>query len=320
MNQNTLKISLSLSLLVIISCKAGQEITNKYNLKPLSNTELKLSNEAAMVRKYYYTITNSTLFTTEGAEKKISNSKSSETSLIYKILPLDSMGNKNIQFTFDKIHAETKKDDEENIYDADNAAQTQDRMDLLFAAIKGSVIKARFDGKGNFISSTGTQEINAKVLAGLTTFDESEKKFVTDRLASLAGDEFAKQNFGQLNKLLPDTAVYVGSSWTVAEEIPGEISFKSNTEFVLSEVEGDLVTIKFSSIIKNGDKNSNNIGGDYVHTDISGKQNGSMTLNLKTNMLMDYETLVKLEGEVVGLRNNAPITIVIEKKIRAKKL
>ena len=318
--ETTIKIFISLSLLMMFSCKAGQEIINKYNLKPLNNTEVKLTNQAALVHKYYYTINNSTSFTTEGADKKISNSKSSETSLIYQILPLDSLGNKNIQFTFDKIHAETKKDDEENVYDADNAAQTQDRMDLLFAAIKGSIIKAKFDAKGNFISSTGIQEINAKVLAGLSTFDESEKKLVTDRLASLAGDEFAKQNFGQLNKLLPDTAVYIGSSWTIAEEIPGEISFKSNTEFVLSEVEGDLVTIKFSSVIKKGDQIGMNIGGDNIQTNLSGKQTGSMQINLKTNMLMFYETKVKIEGEIVGQRNSAPITIVIEKKIKGKEM
>jgi len=101
--QATIKIFLSLSLSILFSCKAGQEINNKYNLKPLNNTEVKLANQAALVHKYYYTIYNSTSFTTEGADKKISNSKSSETSLIYQVLPLDSMGNKIVQFSFDKI-------------------------------------------------------------------------------------------------------------------------------------------------------------------------------------------------------------------------
>ena len=299
----------------VCSCRQ-QDQAKKYLLIPVAEKQA----EAVQKHKYYYTIKNTTSFTASGGNVDIEGENTAETGIISEILPPDSAGNKRIKYSFDKLHAETAKNDEKEIYDADNAAESGETMDKVFNSIKGSSILITMDAKGNVINTTGSKEITDKVLAGLTTYDAAEKSIIAERLKKIAGDDFLKENFEQMYKLLPDTAVHAGSTWTAATEVPGEVTLKSLTTYTLEDIDGSIADISFKADIKSGEQATLSIMGSNINAAISGTQKGNMQVDVKQGRIVSAASKINIAGNVSGAMKNIPVKIAITRTMKSKEL
>lgn len=270
--------------------------------------------------KFYYTIINETKTQLEINQQQKVTGNNYQIGLIYEV-GQDSLGNVLLKITYDKIHIIIKhKDEDDEIIDADNDGGAFDSVEKLLSFIKGSPITISLSKTGDIISIKGNKEISGKVMASLINGDINFKNKVQELLSQLVGDDFIKNNLQQNFKVFPDTALYIGDSWTRKSSNEAGINFEANTKYVFSSVEDGVADVEVEGIIGNGKPTTTNLMGKDVTTNLKGDQSGILHIDEKTGMVLTGKIKTSIEGTVQVMGREVPIIIKMSKEIQSKRL
>ena len=270
--------------------------------------------------KFYYTVTNEMNTELKVNAQKINISKKAEIGMIYEMLK-DSAGNRELKVTYDKFHIVTKdKDGNTETWDAEKAEESEEQMDKVLNYIKGNSLLITVSPKGDVLNVTGTQQINDKIMSGLSTYSAGDRAKIQAQLSQLIGETFVKNNLQASFKLFPDSAIAVGSNWTRKAQPTGELTFDADNKFTLEGIADDVASVSAKAIIKNVHSSGADMFGTGAQVDISGEQTGNFETNVKTGMLLSGKTETTLDGVVNVMNHSVPISIKTNKKISAKKM
>ncbi|MDX2048319.1 MAG: DUF6263 family protein [Chitinophagaceae bacterium] len=308
-----LTIFFAVTCIFIFSCN-----TNSGKKNTAGDEKHRLGLKLASGTKYYYTLNNQTQSELEVDGKEVNNSSKTEIGLFYDILK-DSAGNFQLKITYDKLHITLKNKDGEEEFDAANGTGSFHPVEKMLGSIRGSLIYITLNPAGEVLQTSGTKEIAEKILASLNIRDEYGRKQVQDQLSKLVGEAFVKNNLEEGFKLLPDTAVSPGDSWSGKTVQSADIKFEALTTYTLVAVTKGIASINAESVLSSAE-NSASVLGYNVASSLKGKQTGEYKADAETGMLLSSKTKTSIEGTVQMMGREVPVSIKMIKEINAKKM
>jgi hypothetical protein len=270
--------------------------------------------------RYYYTLKASIETNLEINEKEIETNNETEIGLIYQVVQ-DSANTFLLKITYDKIHLHlTKTDTEDQDFDANNAAETQDLMDKLLSDIKGSNLMILLSNNGDVLRATGSQEIMDKIMKPMVTESLEAKKKVGDFVTKLTGLTFIEENMKEGFKVLPTSGIREGGSWKNKSTQSAELKFDINSTYTLSSLDDDIAKITVEGIIDNLKDAKTKFMGYDVTTNLSGTQSGEFKASVLTGLVMYAKSKTSISGDLQLLGRNVPVTIKVKKEAKANKM
>ena len=300
---------------MLFSCKNVKQHT-------ANEKEYQLQNSIVANAKYYYTINNQANYSLEVNDKKVENSNRTTIGLLYNIAA-DSAGNKLLTITYDSLHIYFKSNNTETEADAANAGSFASPLEKMLAAIKGSVIQITVDKKGNIISTKGDKELTDKIAQAVNVNDINTQKIIQASIEKFTGQDFIKHNITQASSLFPDTAVYIGDTWTKNNTVDASgIKLNTLNQYTLNSVNNNMAELTSKTDMDNidGSNISQQMLGMNVTMNLKGKDESTYSIDLSTGMVLHTTSNTSLKGTVQAVGKEIPITIKSYKEITTKKV
>ena len=151
-------------------------------------------------------------------------------------------------------------------------------MKKVFTGIKGKAFMMKVDEEGNVQSVSGFDEIiNGMVdSAGV---DEDMKLQMKVSLRDQFNEQELKNQFAQVFMIFPNKSVKVGDSWQKKYRMGGKMPADFSTTYTAKKMEGDQITLDAKTII----------GSAGGKTAVSGEQNGTLLVDIKTGLVINAE-------------------------------
>jgi hypothetical protein len=269
--------------------------------------------------KYYYTIHNETDVNLSIKDNKVENKNNITVGLIYNINK-DSAGNDLFKITFDSFAVVLKNGNKEtNLTTANGGEYSLDPTERMLASLKDNSIFVTADANGRIISVSGYKEIADKLVSEMNITNETERNQVEGQISSMAGEGFVKNNLAQSFNIFPDSALYVGDSWTKELTASTQLGLDLPTVYTLYSVDNNVATIKSASDINTSNQNIN-INGTQAAATLKGNEEGKLRLELNTGMILQADSKVSIKGNIEVMGSEVPVSIKISKQVTAKKL
>lgn len=296
----------------IFSCKQKQHNPTDKKYSPV----LQIKDSAS---KYYVIITNETITETTVRGKEINSTNTSTAGLIYT-LQKDSVGGYTLQITYDSLQVVSQSGDKKTVMDAAGAALSLNPSERLLAGIKGASIFVQLNDKGKIIAVNGYKEIANKILAKIDIPTEADRQKMQQQLYDMLGEGFVKNNLQEGFGIFPDTAVYVGDSWSKKSTQVNIMQLDVNTTYTLAEVEENVATVKSSAQVAGNGISGAGVLNNQPAGSLNGKGSGSYKINMQTGMLTQEESDMYIEGKLQVNGIEVPLNVRITKTISSRKL
>ena len=267
--------------------------------------------------KYYYTITNQMQTVAEANGKSVNNNNQSEIGLIYEVLN-NAADTILLKVTYDKLNFNLKSNNQEQQMDASNSIHTLDPVEKLLGTIRGKSIQITLTEKGDIVNVSGTKEITDTILKAVNAQDAYIKNTLRDQMAKLVGDEFIRNNLQYQFRFFPDTAIYIGDSWSKAASPTSEIKTDAVTKYTLADVNGNTAEVAAASEMSGS--STTTLMGSEVQANLEGTQKGTYEADITTGLLMKGKSTTSMEGIIQLMGREVPVKIVISKQMATKKL
>jgi len=267
--------------------------------------------------KYYYTIHNETETNLKLNDKKMENKNNSTVGLIYEMIK-DTAGGFVLKIMYDSFHIVTKKGDAVTEMDAANAANSFNPVEKMLSSLKGNSIFVAINDKGRVISVDGYKEITDKIMSFIDVNNEMEKNKVQAQISGLLGEGFVKNNLEQSLNIFPDSALYVGDSWTKKDTQSTELKLNLTTAYTLESVKDSTAEIKSASEINNLNTTADLMGYNAT-VNFKGTEKGTIKIDLRTGLLLNQKSTINVKGTVELNATKVPVIIKMTREIVARK-
>lgn len=307
------KICLFISVaLLLYSCKSLSSSDKRFaDLKNSQPYKLHLNPDAGTA--YHYDINNETTIKFKIDDKEVENANKSSAGVLYSISK-DSSGNFIFKTNYDKIFIHTKSGDQEVEYDASRANISIDPVEKTMGVLLNSPVSATITPTGVVKKVDGYKEITEKLLAKFDPADENGKNIARIKWEDLFKRGMIENNMEQLFKIFPDSAIHIHDRWQLKSTYPGDINLKTKTNFILKDISEEIATLASESEVESD--TTSNLMGYQVASTLKGSQSGVYEMDARTGMLINSKIDGKVEGSIVVMGREIPITI--ETKIRIK--
>ena len=311
------------ALFFCISCQNNTKYkrhgANGNNTGNSSDAKLQFAIHLSKGQKYYYNTKTTIQTTLEVNDKETETSNQSELGMFYEVLQ-DSGNIFSVKITYDKLHIVLKKTDtEDQVYDADNAAESFDQMDQLLSNIKGTSITVTLDSKGNIINTSGSKEIMNRVMASMSSGDPQMKAKVQELVSRLTGPAFIDETLKESFKIFPDSGLYVGDSWKKQSTQSADMKFDVNSTYTLTSLDDGIAKIEIEGKISNPKNTTATFMGYNVESDLGGEQEGEFKADMESGLLLHGKTNISIKGYIRILGKNVPVKFRVKKEITAVK-
>lgn len=266
-------------------------------------------------KKYHYTITTSSNTNIEAPTKNIASLNEMEAAITYENIK-DSAGFITLKLTYNKLHIEIKKgDDEKVVIDADTPEEEQTQTEQILRTIKSYPLYINLNPKGVVLNISGTKEITEKIMKGVVGNDIQMQRLVQQLINRLAGNDFVEENIKSAFFLLPDTVLAAGSKWKKSITQNADLSFISNVDYKLESLEDGIAQIIATGTIGTNTNEASVIMGQQVTTNLTGEQSANFKIDLSSGMLQYNKSKTTISGTVTVQGHELPLTIKMKKEI-----
>ena len=301
-------------LLFIYSCKTHPSSDRNY---AGDGKVYKLRIDPQPGSKYQYQISSGSTLNMEVDSKPVENIKKADVTINYGI-DKDSLGDFVLNITYDKIHVYTKSNDQVVDINAENA-NSVDPMERLLAAMKAGQITAVVNKIGEVKTMNGFTEIASKILSEASTISLPDKQKVQQQWKNVVEQGMVKKNIDQMFKMFPDSAVHIGDRWKMTSEDEAGISFSIKNVYTLASIKDGIADIESQGDITS-DKTSTLLMGVDVVAELTGQQQGSYLVDIRTGMLVDCKMSADIEGKIQMIGRDIPVKISTSVKMNGRKV
>ena len=146
------------------------------------------------------------------------------------------------------------------------------------------------------------------------------RQAVHEQLKGFVGADFIRNSLQPVGQLFPDSVVKTGDTWRRQLTQQSGIQFTSQSLFTVASLKDSLAKVKMESTINSDKTIPLTISGYRVNARLSGSQKGEFLTQKETGLLTDAHIETKLNGDVEVLGKTVPLSVVIEKNMKLKKL
>ena len=227
----------------------------------------------------------------------------------YSMDVTDDNGNeKTISTTFERIKMNmnmgpvTLDVDSENPIPTDTASGSEmqkalSKMNRLFSSLKGQKFTMKVNAEGKVTEVTGMKELQQRIMSQFgDEITEAQKMQMKDQFNKQFSDDQIKSQFERVLYIFPNKEVKVGDSWTKSSSGGVSMPGKYNSKYTVTEIEGNMVTLKEESTIESSEENTK-LTGDITGTIVVDSRSG-LVVNSTQNMDMKVES----NGMSIGIK------------------
>lgn len=179
--------------------------------------------------------------------------------------------------------------------DTDNPATAGDTdnplgmLNKVFGAIKGQRFSMQVSPEGKIIDVKGFDGIGSRIADSLGLENE-QKQMMKQQFDSQFNEEQLKQSLGRFWYIFPNKEIKVGDTWTKNFEMGGKMGGKYISDYKVTDIEGDMVTLDEHTKIESngGDKN------------ISGTVTGTMVVDSRTGLIVTADQDMNIKASDSG--------------------
>lgn len=308
-----LKSFLAVLFLLSFSCGKLKKSARQRDARNLTDAAYKPGLHLKSGDRYYYAVSSETKTDFEVNNQDVENLNRSQAGLSYEVLK-DTAGGFLLKMTYDRLHVFLKTMGSEKEMDADGGLNSIDPVEKMMARLKGTSLLIVVNSGGHVVSVNGYQELSDKIMSGVAIPTEQDRKKMQAELSQMFGDGFVKNNMEQGFSLLPDTAVYVGDSWTKKLSPVNVVQLTMQSKYTLAAVDNNVAEIDAGSDITDKDSNVDMMGYK-VDVDLKGHETGTYQQDMLTGLLRKGSSSLSLKGSLQMMAKEVPLTIKVKKEV-----
>ena len=188
-------------------------------------------------------------------------------------------------------------------YDSRNPPEVIPPAALGFGALIGKGFSTKVTPDGRVVEVTGADEMIAGMMRDLSIADEGLRAQLERDLRDQYGDESLRKTMEGFVVRYPAEPIEVGDSWTAQMKVGGFMPYILDTTYTLESTEGDRATIALTSAISaNPDAPASDmdVAGATMRYEVTGTQQGTMTVDLRTGWSADAELSQSVTGTMIA--------------------
>jgi hypothetical protein len=304
--------------LIVAACNNAKEKKTVHHdaSEPKYTVKLHLQKGA----KYYCNLFSETASDMELVDKKVSTGNQSEIGLIYEVMEDSSVHSGfKLKITYDKLHLITRKDDKETELNTENGANSFNKTEQAMGALKGSAVYVFIDSVGKISKVEGYDVIANKVMSVFGNLDVESRKNIRAQITQMTGDGFVKNNVEQMFKLFPDTAVYIGDSWSDRKVDSSVMPFNVSNVYTFKSIDHGIGKVEFTAEFSPTDKALN--GREVkVIKELSGTQDGEFWVDMTSGLVQKSNMQAKIKAMIEVQGREIPVKIRIKRGVNINKI
>jgi len=266
---------------------------------------------------YHYDVDNKAEISMEMNGKKTEKLSAFTVGMTYRINK-DSSGNYLFETNYDKVHMESKNDEVESVYDAENASFSPNGTDKMLGALKESKLTVSVSPGREIKIVSGYEELSKKLMATLDTTNGYAKQVAQQKIDEIIKKGLIQRNVDQLFRFFPDSAMHIGSKWKMESKEQNDFTLNVSTFYTLNDIENGKAFINSKSTITS-DKTPLAVMGYSVVPDLKGEQEGVYQVEASTCMLLNASITATVKGKLEMGGSAIPISIKLKVNIEGKK-
>ena len=173
----------------------------------------------------------------------------------------------------------------------------------LLGAIKGKKFIIKANAEGKIVSVEGFKDMAASIVDSMH-LDEAQRQQMMTQFGKQFNDQNIKDQFERVLYIFPNKEVKVGDSWQKITNPGGAMAGKYTSDYTVSEIEGDMVTLEEKSKIEGGSP----------EMDLKGTITGTLVIDSKTGLVVNADPDMKITTSKGG----QSITIIGKTKVKGK--
>lgn len=268
--------------------------------------------------KCHYVFTNDIVTEMEIRGEGIETASSSTIGFILEPVKILDSGSL-MKLTYDSIYIKMKDKNQTSEINAANGQTSLDPFERMIGTVKGNSVFIIFDKKGKVIRVEGYEDIIKKMLSYADFSNELDKKEVLSKVSQLFGENFVNHYFENTVNLFPDSLVFVGDAWCQAKNEIGSYKLNYSTQYTLESVKDSIARVEFHSEI-NDNNSLTSVQGREVKINLSGKEKGSLKVDLRTGGIRSQNSNFSIKGDVIVNGIKVPTRTRITKQLISTQL
>lgn len=178
-----------------------------------------------------------------------------------------------------------------------------DMLNKVFGAIKGQTFSMKVTPEGNITEVKGFETLGMR-LADSLGFEGEKKEMMMKQLNGRFNADEIRQSLGRFWYIFPNKEVKVGDTWTKSSELGGNVPAKYISNYKVTDIEGDMVTLEENTKIQTKEEGK----------EVSGKVTGSMVVDSRSGLVVTADQ----EMTINATENGKTVEIKVTSKLKGK--
>jgi hypothetical protein len=174
-------------------------------------------------------------------------------------------------------------------------------INRIFGAVKGQSFTMKVNPEGKISEVTGFEQM-ANSIADSMHLDSTKRKQMLQAFLQQFNEKSVKGQFERFLFIFPNKEVRIGDTWKKTTETSGLMDARYNSEYTVTDIEGDMVTIKEETIIDT----------DKPEMKLKGEVKGTLIVDSRSGLV------VKADQDISGTSENKGLVIIIKGKNKLK--
>lgn len=186
-----------------------------------------------------------------------------------------------------------------------DVAKAFQSINRIFGAVKGQSFTMKVNAEGKISEVTGFEQM-ANSIADSMHLDSTKRKQMLQAFLQQFNEKSVKGQFERFLFIFPNKEVRVGDSWNKTTETSGVIDARYNSEYTVTDIEGDMVTIVEKTVIDT----------DKPETKLKGEVKGTLIVDSRSGLVVKADQDISATSEDKGLA----IKIKGKNKLKGKEI
>jgi hypothetical protein len=173
--------------------------------------------------------------------------------------------------------------------DSLNLEQSLERVSSMLAGVRGRSFVLQVDKEGKIRSIKGLQDMS-KAIADSLQLEGKERADFEKQFGQQLNEQNTREQFERIWGLLPNKEVKVGDSWKNTTTLTGQVPGTYESEYTVTEIEGDIVTLEEETVIK---------PAPGAGLPLQGEINGTVVADSRSGLILrsDHTLTMKLDKD-----------------------
>ncbi|MBN2483710.1 MAG: hypothetical protein JXD21_05880 [Candidatus Omnitrophica bacterium] len=226
--------------------------------------------------------------------------QNTEFGYVYTVRQKDYDGNAEIEVKYHSIIFKQQGPFGFIDYDSSHPPQKIHPSAMGYDVMAGESFVITVSPSGEILNVRGMDNILDKLLSRMSLPEGVSKDMVKENLRKQFGDEALKESVGNMFAVYPDRPVGIGDSWTKTVYTSIGFPARVDTTYTLESIHDGISKVKvFSDIRSQPDAAPVHMGNMVLRYEVTGRQEGIISLDEQTGWTRDGYMNQKIEGKAV---------------------